>query len=925
MIKKLISGFLAAVMLSSSLPLGVLAEAAVYEKHFVIEPVSKLSEKPFREWAAELVRTYRNEYACVNKSGEFLQSAYDSYEKSGDQWIEESSMLDDALYHPYYALAEAKEKYNLSKDANAQHDGEIIKSTEYTLLDEQELKGLYLWMIKETIMEKAQMDPGFFEQEVEGNQRLYSFSVSEGALVMDSMLENLEQSTVKQAWADVGETAVSALEVAIETAIAWDQLNSQAKGIVDKAKSEASGKEDYSEFINSLKKNVYSELGKALTDTLDTAVKTTSTNFQKSIQNIMRAELTSELLDNMMDCNINIVNYLKTTYVETPVYLLDKDFADTVDAVIDVLESPQFEMAMISTAEEKASPDLVNKLMSRVGLELNEILSEGEIKCIIAAEIVANLLEGICSVEVSTIKDGLKEVSDEWKEGKSERAKQLIDTGVATINGATAEAYNRCSAMIAQVIRYAGQPDLDIQKLCEEIEKAFGEQFLGLNNKKQPILDSIVDGTVDTVISAFVSLLGIEQKKGKDPIASEESVRDLILEMRMDNPLGIISELGLDKNEAVAKAVCETVMILVKGLNQSIQDSIDAHSVGISASTKVRVKATITDIDKTISEYEKMLSNNKDVSDVSGIINGLLQIFADMIELVLTMDENESQILWRAIWNHPTLSLETLVDTLGVVLKDVDYGDILFAAFFGGRVSDVEEGIINAQDENILTDTLPGTLDGSIIRLKDKLESSLNSAIEDVTGVLGSVWDSMMDCSADLAKAANSVCANLSGEHSASLNAERARQTYKQSKKLEAQNVLFTRGGRIAAYMNYGIDDYERFLDIWNNDPKEKQNRYLMDDVDIVYHDPYWNWPLTPDVDAVRVLTDYILTQMHLDAVGMGAYVTVVANREEFETSYLYEKYLNKGILLTEDETKRRYNMIVEMIREIESEKPALN
>lgn len=947
MIKKLISGFLAAVMLMSSMPLGVLAEAVVYEKHFVIEPESKLSEKPFRQWAAELVKAYRNEYACVNKSGEFLQSAYDLYKGSSTsflgndfEWETYSSLMDDALYHPYYALAEAKEKYNLSKDANAQHDGEVIKSTEYTLLDEQELKGLYLWMIKETIMEKAQMDPGFFEQEVEGNQRLYSFSVSEGTLVMDSMLENLEQSTVKQAWADVGETAVSALEVAIEAAIAWDQLKQKAKGVVENAKTEAAGKTDMTKFVNSLKKNALSELGNALTDTLDTAVKKTSENYQNSIQNIMRAELTSELLDNMMDCNINIVNYLRTTYVETPVYLLDKDFAATVDSVIDVLESPAFEMAMISSAEKRVTADLVNSMMKSAGIELNEILTADEISKILGKEIIVNLGEGIISFLKSTAQDGLEMLAKEWKNNGGERSKQLIDTIEECVNKIITEGLDRLKDLVKEageiweeMDSWSESTEVKIRDTTEmqlrldtELNRKINEQFYGLNNKKTPYIEMINSTFIDAGISAAVSLLGIKREETEVKEIDKKSLMNIRNQIKKQEKFtektNIIVELGLDKNDAIARVVIDTGLVMFKALNASMKDSIKAYGQGISDSSKAKLNSAIDNMDKIIDEYEMTISNNKSPMDMADMLDSLLQLLADLIDLAISLDDQEWDIIWQAIVEHETFSVDTLLDAMEAAFKDDNLKDMLLQIMFGGSIKDVGDSIKETKKNGGFESAY---WEKKANQIYTKLNNTVNATVEGTMEIVGSVWDSMMDCSADLAKAANSIGANLSGEHSASLNAERARQTYEQSKKLEAQNVLFTRGGRAAAYMNYGIKDYETFLDIWNNDPSEKQNRYLMDDVDILYHDLIGNWVLTPDVDTIRVLTDYILTQMHLDAVGMGAYVTVVKNMEEFEGSRLYRLYLNKDVLLTERETERRYNKIVEMLREIESAKPTLN
>ena len=58
-----------------------------------------------------------------------------------------------------------------------------------------------------------------------------------------------------------------------------------------------------------------------------------------------------------------------------------------------------------------------------------------------------------------------------------------------------------------------------------------------------------------------------------------------------------------------------------------------------------------------------------------------------------------------------------------------------------------------------------------------------------------------------------------------------------------------------------------------------------------------------------------ILLQMHEDQAGMGAYLTLVSQREACCSTAFYQHYLNDGVLLTEEEALAQYNEIDRLIR----------
>lgn len=266
------------------------------------------------------------------------------------------------------------------------------------------------------------------------------------------------------------------------------------------------------------------------------------------------------------------------------------------------------------------------------------------------------------------------------------------------------------------------------------------------------------------------------------------------------------------------------------------------------------------------------------------------------------------------------------------LLKDSDFTNMLFTAIFGGTVqkalnssTKLEAGpslAVVGYDENTGNPIYPSKLE----TIRTDLGDTLNGTIEGVVSIVGNVWDAMMDCSGALATAYNSVAANLEGTHAASLQAERARIIYVQSSKLEKMILGFTNTSRKEAYDRGGKADYAGFLESFLSDSTGDTNQYAMTYEDILYEDG-GTWPLTPDLQDIEVLTDYIMTQMHLDAVGMGAYLRLLEARDgsAYGNSVLYKKYFNEGVLCQEEEATRRYNQIVQYCNQFENRKPAIN
>lgn len=937
--KKILSWILALVMLFNAVPLLAVADVQ-YDVHFDILPASQVYEEAYRQWAAQLLDVYRNQYAFVNGDNVFQQNPQEHLLRlNGSKWEMYQAPYDKALYHPYYILAQRKGAFNISTDANKESFGRLIHTTEYTLLTEDERKVLYLWILKETIQDKASINPHFFTQEVEGNERLYSFSVKDGVLVPDSQLKSLEEATVADAWADVGTLAVSALEVAMEAAYAWDKLGQQsAELIAEAAKEEAKGSKDYmGTFVKTMKDKAVAEAIDFITNSLQDVVDTVNDNFQKSIRNVMKAQMTSELLNSMIDCNVNIVNYLRTTYIDDPTYLLDQEFASVVEAVVNVMDSEEFQQVMQTKAEGIVTDDFMQKLEQQAGISYDTVLSTEELCQTISQAFILNLVESISNILTSVVKEGGKLLVEKIKGKDNDNAgKAFAAEMTECLAEVVEELVKRLGDMAEDLLKGWQDGSLTVDNLSTQASEIADKHFLeGKNTAFMAfVLDSLVDHIVTGIAAAFGTWANPDEEKTpeqklQDKAEQQErldSISKRLNSVSSDSLQNTAVNLGLDQNNAAGKAMWNGILSLARALMAAVKDSVDAHKEKLTAQQLDSFNQLIASLDQIVKDCQGFITAGKVTnSKMADALVNMADVAVNLIEWICTLDMETSSAILQSI-SLQELGENSIGEIIKNAIKDTNWRDMLFTAIFGGTVKGTQKEMAenSAKLTPVFNKNGMARVKSSIKANCDKLSQTMNSTVEGVVTIVGDLWDTMMDCAADLATVSNSVCSNLTGTPAASLQAERARQLYLQSVKLESVILHNTITSRLEAYRAWGQQDYEHFLSTYEYNG---EIRYRMTSEDICFFDDAMQcWPLTPNLAHVKVLTDYILTQMNLDAVGMGVYATLLKERTPsgYGGSVLYKKYFNEGVFCEEAEAMRRYNEIVKLINNTEATRPVI-
>lgn len=930
--KRLTAWILVIALSVCALPLDAIAQNQ-YEKNFVVLSNTGKEEKAFREWAAKLVDVYRNDYAMVTDNNTFTQDYYLFYEWKDSAWSLYKDVFDDCLYHPYYEAAQKKQEYNFSKEANAQHEGDTVKETEYTLMDDQELIGVYMWIIRETIQEKAKVDPMFFMQEIEGNERYYSYSVKDGIMVFDPELKNLQDVTNGNMMYSFSNLAISALNVAIEAFYAYEEIKNKGEDILNNAKDKALKKEK--DFMEEFKKSMTDELKETLQelliDTLKDVTKQVNTRFNQSMNAIIRTQATLDLLNGMLDCNENVVAYLKSTYVENSMMIADEKFAETVQAVITVMESPEFEAALQSKAEITVTDQTVQMMMEEAGVEIS--LPQDALEEVIIRTVVGNVAQAIINLLGGTV-DSLIDAAYESNASKnnvSKKDKKLYETlknyGTKLTDDLTTRA-NKCVDAVVKAIN-------DDEWTDETLSNIFKEQFGGLNAKSEPWIDSFRKLTVDLVLqiiyNAFFGEFNETDSKKSEETLKKETV-DLASSfakadfIKLDEQKELMVNLGGSGN-TVSFFVKTTIYTCLKGITNGIKAYVKRTGTEFTP-------AEIDDITGAIDRIEKLLEGGQKAIDglseeeTYAIEQELSLLIVDIIEIIIELISdyaNEGGQLSSAYGKLFTYLFTENNGQYGIItiladesnmkaFLDADYVNLVLSMIFGNSVANLDKKIAGLGVDY-------GAEDIAIKIWMDTIEDTINSEIEDVLSIVGSVWDSMMDCSKNLLKAWHSACGNAAGENNASLIAERMRIVYEQSKDLEAMNLQYTLGGRWESYNNF--NSYSDYLAAWVNDRYDSSMLYRMNAQDITYYDEKMQaWILTPDIHDIEVLTDYILTQMHLDAVGYGAYLTLLKERNKYSSSPLFSKYYKKHVLIEQQQAVRRQQTMIRIIDNAESTRP---
>ncbi len=845
-------------------------------------------------------------------------------------WHTDKQVADSALYHPYYQLADQKQAFNVSPDSNAKDFfGKQIRSTEYTLLSEEEQKELYIWLIKETLKEKMAID--LTEMEKYHNTKdakYYSFDVSKGKMVYDETLKTLDDKTAADMKHDWVDCAADAFEVFAKAAYEFKKFSKNtAKGIVSKAQEKATGEKKV-------------DIGKAVADEALNQLIEFISNVAKDINEILRntddstytneikRQLAGDLASAMSNVNSNAVDYLRTTYLSNPSFLQknNQSFIDAVASVIRTLDGEAFpnqayeQMSKAITSYGNASE--INSIMQSNGLTLDKIMTDDEILQAVLWKAGADLVDGLKEILKTLFKELIESLTSKLEKEEPGMMNSLKTHLLSFADKVIDELMDRIFAVITGVLEAQADnlakwnPDSD-----NVLSKLLKEQFPdGYNGKRDSIGSFIREAVIDELIEFAVDAATLKGAKHeyhstqKDPPGSWEKGEKIAAMIFI--VIGCVCKAGVDGQKRV-----------YSGNKQVIKELNDLEK----------------DIDKALEIIVKFLKNDK--NDTENFRNNLKNFFSllkDLMEVSLASEVTTETVTidWTAGFRN--LTLDSVYQILSTFITKDEMADLLFGEILGFSSTE-DVGKQEAKDIGLYkkkADFSEKNVKVAIDKITAKINESYHVVIKDVKDflseemieIIGNVWDSMMDCAESLATAMNSTAAQVTGTHLQSLDAERVLQAKIQSQLLEKDLTATLQGGRIEALKA------ARSFETYQQRYQDEYLRYIMNEEDVLaYYDdatqqvkevPYSNWDNTyhaetgfsgirnseqyivPLQDAIAVAKK-ILQQMNWDIVGMGAYLTLVENREEFIYTAFSEKYINEGVLMEEEATATRYNSIV--------------
>ena len=333
-------------------------------------------------------------------------------------------------------------------------------------------------------------------------------------------------------------------------------------------------------------------------------------------------------------------------------------------------------------------------------------------------------------------------------------------------------------------------------------------------------------------------------------------------------------------------------------------------------------------IDDWLSSIDSYLRdpNDKKLADSCATTSELL---VNIFTWINSLDEEEKEGLSEAIFKN--YSFDDLKKGLKTFLIGNSFIDTVFELVVGTSSSSsksIEESakmIVNryevGKDEYsgiYRPEEFAQEVNGKVNALLDTGKQKFGEAL---TIVLGKLFDKAWNVGSEIPSLSTSLVFSLTGEHSASLFAERARQTAQQSRKLENAVLVNTYRDRAEISENISLIVNDESL------------RLSMSYTDIL--DP----EITPDIDNIKQLTNMILLQMHLDYVGMGTYLTILSQRDNLINTVLYTRYLgnhidndgnnpspydSRSVLIMEDVALDYSKKIISRLNSFETERPAI-
>lgn len=923
--KRIIALIIAVVMFSQVIPVAALADTN-YNVSFKINPSHNAMEADFREWAATLVDFYRGyDYAALNP-GTSTSSTVNIHtlERVWGGWEETEELFpfNASVYAPYYKLAKQKQEFDASMDATAQNAfGVVTRYTYYTAADLYEhpdkATEIYEWLLIQTLKEKAELEPGFLtgtDYIREGDKAgWYTFDVETGGMTYDTALDWVDLQSQNKMAESIAHSLVSLAEVAYEGCKIYGEIKGKAADIAEDAVAKLNTTSvDYDKLLEDFKEDMLDSLVETIADAFDETFEQVSQNTRNEIQNIIRTNLAIELANQVLSANKNVIGYLKSAYVN-PDTMLDlvktssvthvQGFRDAAEKIITRLESEEARNAVyeeVLTAMKEVTFSMTN---------MEEVVPPE----VIAYNILTMTIHQLVSETCANVQSWLTSMMDEVIKKKAAKGAQdyfkvlkefvltdlwnrFVTSGVVDGLKKGFELHKPTEIVTDGALTFAGNLFNDIM---DQIGKG-----MDLENFGDFLLNCVIDRGVEIIVVVVGNVT--KDKKTADKTDVEKVIESY--------------SSGAFFSEREQEPTILHLVLIVLGL--ALADYVSDYTTAATQSTSF-----LSDVDKDalnnhLSALKKTMGKLSQIKkiDKKAMINqgkALLADIATLIDWAFLANPRYKENLFAALGDSFTnvyanmdfsKVMGEVLDFVQDIIKSGDLWDILLYTIAEYDVEKTQENAellkayadANPNDKKLQQNkaTAQRVIDATN-KDKDTNKAQILATIEDV---ISGVWEKALDFGSDFWVAVNDSSNAKTGENLASLDAARLYITYKNSHTLEStlKNVTIG-GGRTARYQSMGPSGLDFFL---NGGAEIDQNGYQSNSSTSlrlnISSAEIRNPDLTPDLYSIKALTDNILMQMELDLIGMGSYVTLLENRDEFRDTRFYKNWLNIGMLTTE-------------------------
>ena len=924
---------------------------------FAGEPLSG-EERLFREWAAVLVEKYRNEYAMLEPGELVVRQDSTPVLKVEFEWFQPKMEIvyeqrDAALYAPYYWIAEQKALFDGSTYAEkVNRFGVMTEDVPYRygdiVNDPAKRQELYSWLLAETIRQKVESRPELLtgtDYVDRSRKGYYRYDLSTGTMVYDETLGFIQQQADADVAADAALMLTDALDVAVKAYCSYQNLKAKGANIASETFKNANSVPDYKTLVLDLVKELEHTLADTVKEGLQSLIKDIRDNAKKELANEIRGELKTRLANAYLNRNENIIGYLRSTYIDNPFgYIADfgtnknstttyEPRAEFREAVIRLIQAIDDETARIpetvdAMLDEKQAALIAERVMSEEFLPAEQIYDAGTILYHVVTAMMIELLDGVTDALVTFVSDALKELLGKRSDNE-DVISVILDYLTEDLLG---ETLRRMKISLKETIEEYDPAKLDstdgtaaetgISDYWNDFTERYGQ---AMDSFPQYCLRQGLVRTIQLVLylkdpdrgnsesqAAFEALTGSRKYSYG---LREPDLGDLLILVGSIALGGVLSSFS----EAVKGRLAFLNNTEKKDLEKALEDLQDAvnRAAVIRDETEYDLEipeyviAVITLVNELHDRYPEM--------NVRGIFYGELEtafryVFAGAFA---DADVDDPEFSAYRDAHADTAMLENL-------LKNEGFWNLLmrgvFRSFETAAIAGVQSKaeVFAGETADFITPNEKALLQKNREYTDKRLNGNPQKAdiIRMFTELFEDLWDSAKDLGGSFWSLVNSIADNLTGEDRASLIAQRINATKQISSILAMQLAFCTIGGiRTARYNSRDVDGL-RMMDEEGDPAKISSmgnNRKNMNPNEIRNPD------LTPDLNNIRALTNDIMTQMNLDASGMGAYYSMLLESEDYVMSDFFVHFLYPShALVPQRFAESNLNRIVRLINEAE-------